>query len=106
MVVIFLMFGGLFSSVISKAFGMNETTFLMAHFCIIIANILHWLTNGNRCFLTDLEYDGSTSSEFMISILNIFGIELSDECINILSYNLLILLAVYSFNKLKRLQQN
>lgn len=106
MVVIFLMFGGLFSGVISKVFGMNETTFLMVHFCIIIANILHWLTNGNKCFLTQWEYGNNSSFGFLTSITNALGIELSDECMNVLCYNLLILLAVYSLNKLRRLQQN
>lgn len=105
-VVIFLIFGGLFSGVISKVFGMNETTFLMAHFCIIIANILHWLTNGNKCFLTEWEYEGSNSFGFTTSIFDVFGIEMSEECMNVFSYNTLILLAVYSFNKLKRLQRN
>lgn len=86
---IFIVFGGLI---------FNHCNGLKIHMIFNIIVILHWITNNNKCFLT--EYDYENGDGYTIGILNKFGFGLDEKNIvlsNVISYLTTIIPLYYSY---------
>jgi hypothetical protein len=93
----FILFGGIIS---------NDYNIIKIHVVFNIFVILHWLTNNNKCFLSEYDHKGSS---FIILSLDKIGINIDENnttLVNIMTYSTVIiplLYSVYRLNKMKKL---
>lgn len=95
-ITIYILIGGLIS---------NNCISLYIHFCFCILVILHWLTNNNKCFLSEYDYDDSDG--YTKSILNFFNIDVSKYdnpylITNIIAYSIVIIPLLFTLYKLNK----
>jgi hypothetical protein len=93
LITLFLFFGGIIS---------NNCKMLQIHaiFCILV--IFHWITNNNKCFLS--EYDYKDGNGYTMHILNYLGINIKQEnnelLLNIIAYSSVLIPLLFSYNKI------
>ena len=89
---LFIVFGFLF----------NNINMLKIHLIFNIIVILHWLTNNNKCFLSELEYNEENQDNgYIIDIVyNIFGIRINKSTGEILAYLSVIIPGYLSYVKI------
>ena len=87
--------------VLTGAFLITNCALLKAYFLGIVIIVLHWMTNGNECCISKLDYEGD-SEGYSNSIFQKFGISLSKAQTNILIYGLMFALIIYTYFKIKR----
>lgn len=91
---IYIVFGGII---------FNHCQGIYYHILFNSIVILHWLTNNNKCFLT--EYDYENGKGYTISILNKFGFNLdpkNTKLSNIISYMTTLIPLYYSYTLYKK----
>ena len=80
--------------------------YLKYHLLMWPGIVLHWLTNNNRCFLSDLEIKlsgkswGSKESDFGIKIAKSFGLNITQKhttWMYIIVYTLIWLISLFRF---------
>lgn len=85
----YVIFGGMFT---------NDRTLLQIHLANNLVVIGHWLTNNNRCFLSnEYEDDAGYSGEL---VRKITGVTVTNDMANAISYTLAILSALLTAWKL------
>lgn len=78
----------------------GNCTWLRIHFWVCVGTILHWLTNNNRCFLAEYDYDGGHGAEYTQHMLRAVGIHLPKVWMVVcVAYLVVILPALASFAK-------
>ena len=92
----FILFGGIIS---------NNYNIIKFHIIFNIIVILHWLTNNNKCFLSEYDHKGGS---FVIIVFKKFGIyinENNETVINAITYSGVILPLLYSLYKLNKMKK-
>lgn len=92
---IYIVFGG---------FIFNDCYQLKLHILFNCIVILHWLTNNNKCFLTEYDYEGGDG--YTISILNKLGFDFDPKdtrLSNIISYITTLIPLYFSYKMYTRL---
>lgn len=73
---------------------------LIIHIIFICGVLIHWITNNNRCFLSEYEY-GDDPQAYTKNLLNKFGIKLNnDKIIQFIQYLSLFIPFIISVIKL------
>ena len=87
--------------VITSGFLISNCAFLKMYLLFLIVLLLHWITNGNQCCISKMDY--GEKAEYSQGILKKVGIHLSETTICILSYIFLSFLIYYTYTKLQTL---
>jgi hypothetical protein len=87
--------------IITGAFFISNCAMLKVYFLFLVVLLLHWLTNGNECFISKLDHDGD-SGAYSQGILKQFGIELSKNTVSVLNYLAILSLIWFTYRKLQR----
>ena len=86
-ITIYLLLGGLFT---------NNCILLKIYFVICSLTIIHWLTNNNKCFLSQYDYE---DNEYTRTLFNIPDY-IDSNILSYVSYGVMILL-LFTYYKLK-----
>lgn len=81
----------------------NDYSVLTVHFYFNIIVILHWLTNNNKCFLSD--YDNQGENGYTQELLEkVFGLCISNPTtLNSITYMIVIIPLYITYSKLKEM---
>lgn len=79
------------------------TLFIHYYFCII--TLLHWMTNDNKCFLSEYDYDDDTGySAHLLQLLGFNVDPIKDEILlNLISYLCVLIPATITLYKYRNL---
>lgn len=92
-ITLFLFFGGIWH---------NNCNVLKIHAFVCSMTILHWITNDNKCFLS--EYDYNEENGYSIHLLKYLGIHLEQDkdqmLLQLISYSSVLIPLLFTFNKL------
>ncbi len=87
---------------LTGAFFISNCAMLKAYFLFLVLILLHWLTNGNECWISKIDYDGDPEA-YSNSMFNRLGIQLTKIQTNLLNYAIMIGLISYTYFKMKRM---
>ncbi len=87
--------------IMTGAFLISNCAFLRMYLLFLIVLLLHWITNGNECCVSKLDYNGDPGG-YSQEILRKFGITLSKTTVTIMNYLFVLFLIWYTYNKLQR----
>ena len=86
----FLLLGGVFT---------KNKSVLRIHIVVDALVLLHWLSNNNKCFLSDIDY--SNNQGYSNHLMSLVGFDnISDDTANFMSYASVIIAMLYSYGKL------
>lgn len=89
-ITIFLLFGSI----------SNNRNLLYFHLFFCILTITHWMTNNNKCFLSEYDYDENAG--YTKQILHFFGFNLNNEYVlNTIAYLCILIPFAITLNKLR-----
>lgn len=96
-VTFFILFGGIIT---------NNYNIIKFHIIFNTFIIIHWLTNDNKCFLS--EYDNLESTEYTSGILKKLGINIdgNEILINFIAYLTVIIPLFLSLKKINKINMN
>lgn len=93
-ITIFLIFGSM----------TDNCNILSIHSYLCIFTVLHWLTNNNKCFLSEYDYDNNNG--YTHQILQYFGINLDPNndkfTLNVIAYLCVLIPLHISYTKFER----
>lgn len=82
-------------------FVITNCPLLRTYFLFAVIIVLHWLTNGNECWISKVDYEGQRNA-YTNSIAKNVGITLSETQSSFLNYGIMIFLISYMYFKIKR----
>ena len=95
LITLFLFFGGIIT---------NDCNFLKIHALFSLLVIFHWITNNNKCFLSD--YDYNEGNGYTMHILKKLGINIKQEnnemLLNSIAYLSVLIPFFYTYTKIKK----
>jgi hypothetical protein len=96
-VTFFILFGGIIT---------NNYNIIKFHIIFNTFIIIHWLTNNNKCFLSEYDHDGS--NEYSSGLLKKIGInvENNENLLNFITYSVVIIPLFLSLQKLNKIKLN
>lgn len=86
---------------LTGVFWISNCPLLKAYFLMLVVIFLHWLTNDDRCCLSQMDH-GSDTKAYSRGIWAKFGLKLSDTQINYTNKFIIIALIIASYLKLKK----
>ena len=75
LITIFILFG----------WAHDNKKLLLIHMIFICGVLIHWITNNNRCFLSEYDY-GDDPNAYTKNLLNKVGIKLNNKIIQFIPY--------------------
>jgi hypothetical protein len=95
MITLFILFGGIF----------NNCNILFIHYYFCIITVIHWLTNNNKCFLS--EYDYKENNGYTLHLLQFLGFNFDQNkdkaLLNLIAYMCVIIpasITLYKYHSL------
>lgn len=93
LITIFILFG----------WAHHNKKLLLIHMIFICGVLIHWITNNNRCFLSEYDYEDDDPNAYTKDLLNKFGIKLNnDKIIQYIPYLSLIIPFIISVIKINK----
>jgi hypothetical protein len=87
--------------ILTGAFLIPSCPFLRVYLLFLVVLLLHWITNGNKCCISQFDYKKDDIG-YTQGILKRFGIEFSKTAVTVLNYSTVLFLIWYTHDKLQR----
>ncbi len=87
--------------ILTGGFLISNCPMLRAYLLFLVILVLHWVTNGNECFISKLDYKKEDVG-YTQGILKKAGIELSKTTVSVLNYLFVLFMIWYTHDKLQR----